>query len=281
MPLTLDRSVPDADTAAAIIALADAVERADGAPPLSDQARTRLRSGEVAHVVARDGADLRGYGQLDRPDAEFTAEPDALEILLDAVVDHDAASMQVWSHGRRSRLVPLFAARGYRRARELHQLRRRAEAELPADPPLAADVVVRAFVPGADEQAWLAVNAVAFAEHADQGRQRLADLRARMSEQWFDPAGFLLAERAGELLGFHWTKVHPDGAGEVYVLGVSQRAQGLGLGQALLIRGLRHLHRRGCPYVLLYVDGDNPAAVRLYERAGFTPHDLDVQWRTG
>jgi len=67
----------------------------------------------------------------------------------------------------------------------------------------------------------------------------------------------------------------------VYVLGVSPQAQGLGLGRALLIRGLRHLHGRGCPYVLLYVDGDNPAAARLYERDGFTRHDLDVQWRSG
>jgi ribosomal protein S18 acetylase RimI-like enzyme len=31
--------------------------------------------------------------------------------------------------------------------------------------------------------------------------------------------------------------------------------------------------------VLLYVDGDNPGAIRLYERAGFGSYDLDVQWR--
>jgi mycothiol synthase len=100
-----------------------------------------------------------------------------------------------------------------------------------------------------------------------------------MVESWFDPAGFLLAERDDTLLGFHWTKTHDDGAGEVYVLGVSPDAQGLGLGNALLVRGLRHLQQRGCPTVLLYVDGDNTTAVRLYEKAGFTSYDTDVQWQ--
>jgi mycothiol synthase len=100
-----------------------------------------------------------------------------------------------------------------------------------------------------------------------------------MAEPWFDAADFLVAERAGELLGFHWTKVHPDGAGEVYVLGVSPNAQGLGLGRALLVRGLRLLAAHGCPVVLLYVDGDNDTAMRLYERDGFTEYDLDVQWQ--
>ena len=104
-------------------------------------------------------------------------------------------------------------------------------------------------------------------------------LRALMAEPWFAPWDFLLADRDGELLGFHWTKVHSADLGEVYVLGISPKAQGLGLGNALLIRGLRHLAERGCTDVLLYVDGDNTGARRLYERAGFHEHDLDVQWR--
>ena len=30
--------------------------------------------------------------------------------------------------------------------------------------------------------------------------------------------------------------------------------------------------------MLLYVDGDNTGAMRLYEHNGFRRHDLDVQW---
>jgi mycothiol synthase len=152
---------------------------------------------------------------------------------------------------------------------------------------------VRPFRPGRDEDAWLRVNAAAFAHHPEQGAWTAEDLRLREAEPWFDPAGFLLAWRGdpddgGVLLGSHWTKVHPPGSvggaapdepvGEVYVLGVAPEAQGLRLGGALTDLGLAHLRRRGLGQVLLYVDEDNPAAVRLYERRGFTRFAVDVSW---
>jgi mycothiol synthase len=265
----------DAGTRAAVLQLAERIEAEDGAPPLSDQTLTRLGATDLDHFVARAGGDVIGYAQRDADGAEIAAESAALPALLDAV---PAPGLLIWSHGRRSRLVDAFDERGFERIRELHQLRRPLDS-LPEDPPLAEGVEVRAFRPGQDDAAWLAVNAAAFATHPEQGRWTQADLQARIDEPWFDPAGFLLAERDGVLLGYHWTKVHPDGVGEVYVLGIAPAAQGLGLGKALLTRGLRHLADRGCPQVLLYVDGDNPAAIGLYERAGFASYDLDVQWR--
>lgn len=112
-----------------------------------------------------------------------------------------------------------------------------------------------------------------------------ADLEARMAEDWFDAEGFLLAVREadGTLLGFHWTKVHPGiGAhppmGEVYVVGVTPEAQGMGLGKALTIAGIEHLHGKGLQAIMLYVDGDNAAAVALYRKLGFTRWDVDVMY---
>jgi mycothiol synthase len=277
--------IPDDATRAAILALAARIAEEDGAPPLSDDALTHLSAPDVEHVLARDGDRVTGYAQRHDGTAEVAAAPETLDALLDAV---DQPGLLVWSHGRRARLAPALRARGYTPVRELHQLRWQVS-ELPADPPLADGITVRTFRPGRDEDAWLAVNAAAFATHPEQGRMTRADLDALIAEPWFDPSGFLLAERSlrpedehdqdGELLGFHWTKIHPDGAGEVYVLGIAPAAQGLGLGKALLVRGLRHLAERGCREVLLYVDGDNTAALRLYERAGFVPYDLDIQWR--
>jgi len=126
---------------------------------------------------------------------------------------------------------------GFQRIRVLFQLRRSLSATLP--PAVLPDgVTVRTFQPGADDEAWLAVNARAFATHPEQGQWTLQDLRQRMAEHWFDPAGFFLAEKEidghPQLIGFHWTKVHgqpSDGQGhghepigEVYVVGVDPSA---------------------------------------------------------
>jgi mycothiol synthase len=273
--LALSAEPPDPPTRVQIIALAERVEAQDGAPPLSDDALTGLARPDLEHRVARDGGRLVGYAQRRGGAAEVAAEPDAAGPLLDAVT---RPGLLVWAHGRRSRLGPLLTERGYAPVRELYQVRRPLR-DLPADPPLPVGVVVREFRPGQDEQAWLAVNAAAFRTHPEQGRRTLAELQSLMAEPWFQPGDFILAERAGELLGFHWMKIHPGGLGEVYVLGIAPAAQGLGLGNALLVRGLHHLAARGCTAVLLYVDGDNATARHLYERVGFREHDRDVQYR--
>jgi mycothiol synthase len=268
----------DARTRAEVQSLADAAERRDGEPPLSDQALTQLGSPDVVHVLAHDGDRLVGYAQLDGTSLELIGDAAAVAVLLDTVEARDDADLRVWSHGRRSPVGQVLESRGYAQVRLLHQLRRSLADPLP-DVALADGVTVRTFVPGQDERAWLRVNAAAFAAHAEQGHWTLGDLAAREAEPWFDPAGFLLAERDGELLGFHWTKIHADGSGEVYVLGIDPSAQGGKLGPALLVRGLAYLAGRGCDEALLYVDDDNAAALGLYERLQFHRHDADSQWR--
>jgi mycothiol synthase len=106
-------------------------------------------------------------------------------------------------------------------------------------------------------------------------------LHVRMAVPWFEPSGFVLAERqpTGEparLVGFHWTKVHPDGTGEVYVIGLDPDEQGSGLAKPLLIAGLAHLRAKGARSVILYVEADNEKAVGLYTKLGFTVDRDDV-----
>ena len=183
----------------------------------------------------------------------------------------------------RPRLAERF---GFARVRDLWVMRRPL-ADLPPVAAPADGVVVRAFEPGRDEEAFLALNAEAFAGHPEQGRMTRADLDQRMAEPWFDPEGFFVAEArsgdAGELLGFHWTKVHPGEPphGEVYVVGVSPKAQGMGLGRLLTLTGLHHLAARGLGEVILYVESDNAPAIAVYSGLGFThaASDTHVMYR--
>lgn len=264
----------DADERARVRDLAARIEDEDGAPPLSDQALSRLGADTVEHTVARADDRLVGYAQLSDRSLEIAADTDAVGPLLDAATGR---RLLVWAHGTHSRLTAPLDDRGFVRTRVLHQLRR-SLAEPVSLPPPPAGVEIRPFVTGQDEDAWLQVNAAAFAHHPEQASWARTDLAARETEPWFDPSGFLLAWRGAELLGFHWTKIHPDGLGEVYVIGVSPAAQGLGLGSVLLAHGLAYLRERGCPQVLLYVDDTNAGALRLYERSGFARYDRDVQW---
>jgi mycothiol synthase len=270
-----DGTAPDEATQRKIRELADAVERRDGAPPLSDEALAQLGRAGATHVVARDDDTVIGYAQRHGDTVELAGDAATAGALLDALGPLPPGT-RVWAHGSRSPIEALLRERGFRPVRTLYQLRRTLDGFTATHPP--DGVIVRPFVVGVDETSWLAVNAAAFAAHAEQGRWTLEDLLVREAEPWFDPAGFLLAERDSTLLGFHWTKVHADGTGEVYVLGIDPQAQGAGLGAVLLDAGLAYLAGRGCHEVLLYADADNTAALQLYESAGFGRVDADTQW---
>jgi mycothiol synthase len=210
-----------------------------------------------------------------------------VQALLDRTAEAGTVAggrLRLWAHGEHPGAVALARSLGFTQARVLWQMRRSLLAPL-AEPHLADGVRLRPFVVGADEPAFLRVNNAAFDWHPEQGGWDLEQVKLREAEPWFDPKGFLLAVDADDrLLGFHWTKVHGDGAhshepiGEVYVLGVDPSARGMHLGAALTLAGLRHLRDRGLSQVMLYVEADNDAAVRVYRDLGFTRWDTDVAY---
>jgi len=289
-----------------VLELASAATAADGVAPLSEDVLLQVRHGSAP--PARDievsaagstgpGQPLVGYAHLDAPgqDGDITAE---LVIhpahrrqghgtaLLGRVLElADGHGVRIWAHGDRPGTAALAAKSGLTRIRALFQLRMALAKAPETDPVFPAGVTVRSFVPGQDEAAWLGVNQRAFAHHPEQGSWTAADLRLREDEPWFDPSGFFLAERDGRIVGFHWTKVHPPegdaGApiGEVYVVGIDPGQQGGGLGKALALMGLAHLRRIGLAEVMLYVDEDNTAAVRMYTALGFERWSTDVMYR--
>lgn len=333
---------------AAVIALAERAAAADGSLPLNEETRLAVAHGRAGatHLLSRghDGSPV-GYAYVGPPDAqgnrsgELCVDPSArrqgvgtslaraaLAELAETAGATDptaAPLLDVWAHGALPAARALADRLGFTAVRELQQfaLDLDAPAEgvdlaLPAEATeLPGGAVLRTFRPDADDDSWLALNAAAFAHHPEQGGWTRRELAERRAEPWFDPAGFFLAEQpgTGELLGFHWTKVHPrrpDGAGpvgEIYVLGVAPGGGGRGLGRALALAGLRHLHRvlgeapqvrpdagpNGGPaapgtirseqprerLAMLYVEGDNAPALRLYRSLGFQLSTTDVQYQ--
>lgn len=292
-------SRPPAEAISAVGALVDAAADFDGGVPLSEHVYLHLtHGGDVSdeHVLIWYGARLVAYGHLDTTDrvagasAEIVVHPQFRRrgfgtMLISALVDRSPdGRLRLWARGAHPGAVALAQRLGFRRTRTLWQMRRSLLSPM-ATAVLPAGVTVRTFQLGADEERWLTVNNRAFAEHPEQGRWSLDDVRMRESEDWFDPAGFFLAEKGGQIVAFHWTKVHGsaehDGhehppVGEVYVVGVDPPAQGTGLGRAMTLVGLRHLRARGLAQVMLYVDDDNPRAIAIYEGMGFSRWDSDV-----
>jgi mycothiol synthase len=240
----------------------------------------------VVHLLRYDDESLVGYGQVAGTDGDASAElvVDPAHrgrghgrALLEAVLDAGAHS--VWAHGNLPAAQGLATSAGLEMTRSLHLMGRPLTSGDTAAPDLPDGCAARPFEPGRDDEAWVRLNAAAFADHPEQGRMTVADLHERMEQPWFDAGGFLLVECDGRLVAFHWTKVEPGSrSGEVYVVGVDPAEQGRGLGGPVTALGLAHLARRGLTEAHLYVDGDNTSARRTYLRHGFTDLAVDGQY---
>lgn len=257
-------------------------------------------------VHARQAGRLVGHAQLGRTNDAWSLElvihpeivgDDRSELIgqlvaqaTQGVADRGGGTVHWWVTAVDESSERLAAATGVRSGRTLHQMR----VTLPLDATTIAsarldDLPIRSFVVGQDEPAWIEVNNAAFRSHAEQGGWDAATLQQRENEPWFDADGFLLHERDGRLAAFCWTKIHEpsadepsvdepsvdepssdDRVGEIYVIAVHPDFHGLGLGRSMTVAGLMSIADRGVQHGMLYVDGDNVAAVGLYRSLGFT-----------
>jgi mycothiol synthase len=295
----------------AVLGLVKTATAFDQVAPLSEQVLLAARDANPtsttnsSHLLAYAGANLAGYAHLERgvdgeaATAEIVVDPScrrkgvgtALIRALEDGLAPDGGTLQLWSHGDLGGARAFALRAGYSRLRELWQMRRPLRSEISS---LAAVVVpegfrTRHFVVGRDEEAWLRVNTHAFVDHPEQGRMTRYDLDRRIGQPWFDAKGFILIEdlRALEpvLAASHWTKVVPAedprvGAteGEVYVVAVDPAYQGMGLGRIVTLLGLAYLRQKGLTEAMLYVDGDNQAAVETYSRLDFARSAVDIMY---
>jgi mycothiol synthase len=288
------------ESAAALEAVAEACRAGDGRDPLDEAAHLRLLHHGLADAALwlADGGFALLRGGVAGADLDLAVAPAArrggvARTLLAAALeglDEVAAGgvgsgldrrnvVRAWSHGDHPGAAALAAEFGFARVRELMVLRRPLDAGADAARE-TTDPRIRGYR-AEDAAELLRVNAVAFADHPEQGALDEAGLAERMAEPWFDPAGLLVAVDGDRMLGFHWTKLHGNGHGEVYVLAVDPAAQGLGLGRSLTAAGLHHLASRGAHSVHLYVEATNTAALALYVGQGFGPDHTHVQYQRG
>lgn len=284
--------------------LVSAATESDGVAPVGEQVLRELGHDRTEHLLitnpAPAGDAIVGYLNLSPPRdgetgmAELVVHPQARRrgigsTLARAALAKTGAGNRFWAHGTLEPARATASALGLAPVRELMQMRRSLR-DLPSTVPSVPGVKIRTYEGTADDAELLRVNNAAFAYHPEQGGWTDVELAERRNEPWFDPAGLFLAfadsgsDRAGTLLGFHWTKVHLDrpGLGEVYVVGVDPSAQGRGVGQVLTAVGIDWLGRRLAdapdPTVMLYVESDNVAAVRTYQRLGFTTYSVDTAY---
>lgn len=265
----------DTQDAARVRQLAEEVALADGQAPLNEEALLALTKpdGAVGHHLRWSGTAVVGYAQSNSRlgTAQLMVHPGHRRRGLGGHLAGHVGDYRLWAFGDLAPAAGLAAALG------LVERRRLLIMQKPLPPASGADHPgVRGFHPERDSDELLRVNAAAFDWHPEQRYFSRADLEARMREAWYDPHGLLVTEDDQGLTGFHWTKRHPDGRGEVYILATDPRAQGTGLGKRLLAAGLDHLAGGGASTVHLYVEAANRRAVELYDRAGFAVVHSDV-----
>jgi len=262
----------------------------DGQPEIEEGTLPReFRTGR--HLRAIEGGTLVGYAHLDTDGDAFGNQIAEAFVhpahrrrghgtrLVRALLDGAAPRLRIWSHADHPAAARIASEFGLTRVRELLKMRLDRDTALPEQPAWPDGVTVRTFEPGRDEEDLVRVNKRAFDWHPEQGQLTVEDVLATERESWFDAAGFFLAVRDDTVAGFHWTKVHPDGVGEVYVVGVDPAAQGGGLGRALTLKGLHHLRDRGLGDTILYVESDNAPALAVYRKLGFEVAQTDVAYQ--
>ncbi|MGA0879534.1 MAG: mycothiol synthase [Ilumatobacteraceae bacterium] len=284
-----------ADDIAIVRDLLRDAEHADGHRPLSDHLWLDLvdggRAGFAGLVAWEPGhGHPVAYAQISRGHDSYSVElvvhphhryemhllgPEMLHAAINEVSENGGGHIHWWVFEPTIGHRQVAEQVGLRPGRILHQMRRSLPLST-ADTQLR--LPVRAFEPGRDEAEWLQVNNRAFAHHPEQGGWDQTTLSSRMSQPWFDPAGFVIHEIDGRMAGFCWTKVDVDldpKLGEIYVIAVDPDFHGQGLGKRMVVSGLVSMAERGIGTAMLYVDAENVAAMAMYESLGFRTHRTD------
>jgi len=86
----------------------------------------------------------------------------------------------------------------------------------------------------------------------------------------------LVATNQGEIEGYISCNVSGAGSGQVGLVGVSEKAQGRGVGSALVRNAIRWFSAEGVEVMSVVTQGRNVRAQRLYQRCGFSMRSVEL-----
>ena len=289
-----------------VLELIKAANDLDGVPPIAEHVLLHLRHGgdkSDSHLVIEKDGQVIAYAHLDKtdlvagPSIEAVVHPKyrsrgfGTQLLKEAITICGDKT-RIWSHGDLPQAQSIAASLKLERLWANLQMSKQLIEIDEVNP----RYLIRSFLPGIDDQAFLELNNKVFGDHPDQGRWSNSDLEVRVNEEWFDEKGFFVCEDKGKLIGFCWTKIHGahthshlgneadhghEAIGEIYVLAVNPDYKGQGVGRDLTITGLNYLRYQGLNNVMLYVGVENKPAFKLYKSLGFNEFGSDVMYRVG
>jgi mycothiol synthase len=277
--------------ARAVEELANRLQGISGLSILSESKWIGVRKGTAGGFLAETEGRVVAYTAIVRTatpgeaamEVLFDAPRESLGPLIDAVIvdahRSGISALRWWVYGQDA--APIPAEFDFEPERELLHMARSLPTD--EDPHFPPEIEIAAFRPGVDGDLWLEANNAAFAGHPENGALTRTDLADRLAADWFSADGFRMAwaggESGGDLAGFCWTKVHPSGEGEIYIIAVAPGHWGGGLGRQLVLEGMRHLTAEGCDRVFLYTEADNVRGVALYRSLGFQVQETHRSFR--
>ena len=110
------------------------------------------------------------------------------------------------------------------------------------------------------------------------------DIVYRLNLSGCSPEDVIMAYKGDRPIGYCWTRKILIGGpgpqetkGRIHMMGVDPEYRSQSIGKNLLLAGLKYLSRNNIGRVVLTVDKENPAALRLYESVGFT-ESMKLEW---
>ncbi len=278
----MERLTPDATEIAEFL---DGLASEGELPALSGHKRRSAAGGDGVIVASwgRDGR-IEAHGVVARHGDRYALETavapslahpegerQVLDLALGLVPEGSPFTVWAWRPAQRA----VLEEAGFVPIRTVVRMRR----PLPAPPAqVPAGVDLRPWRRGLDDEAIVAVNRAAFADHREQGAMTVDELVEATREMGTEPSDLVVAAIDDEPVGFCWTRPVTPQEGEIHVIAVDPAVAGRGLGRALVLAGLERIHRRGGRWARLWTDADNERAVGLYRRLGFTQDAENVEY---